>query len=111
MSPWANNLWRLRPPPVADEGSRLAAAVLQKIKRATRTRRFFGKAQRGVYQCFEKVEAGKVTRVIRACFKKADSCSPCVKILANTPVLAAFYALAEQKSALFKISDRKGNRF
>ena len=50
---------RLRPPPGADEGSRLAADVLQKIKRATRTRRFFGEAQRGVYEDFGFAEVNK----------------------------------------------------
>ncbi|MBQ4052181.1 MAG: hypothetical protein IJD09_00830, partial [Clostridia bacterium] len=45
------------------------------------------------------------------CFKKADFRSPFVKILANASALAAFYALIEQKSALFKIFDLKARRF
>ncbi|MBQ3085624.1 MAG: hypothetical protein IJC46_09275, partial [Clostridia bacterium] len=44
-------------------------------------------------------------------FKKADFCPLIVKILANTAVLAAFCALIEQKSALFKIFDLKARRF
>ncbi len=53
----------------------------------------------------------KVTQIIRTCFKKADFRSPIVKILANAPALAAYYALIDLKSALFKIYDLNGRRF
>ena len=44
-------------------------------------------------------------------FVKADFRSSFVKILANTTVLAVFCAVAEQKSALYKIRDLKARRF
>ncbi|MBQ7095010.1 MAG: hypothetical protein IJN80_00945, partial [Clostridia bacterium] len=44
-------------------------------------------------------------------FEKVFFRSLIVKILANTAVLAAFYASIEQKNTLFKILDRKGRRF
>ena len=44
-------------------------------------------------------------------FIKADFRSLFVKILANAAALAAFCALIERKSALYKIFDRKGLRF
>ena len=44
-------------------------------------------------------------------FEKADFCSSIVKILANTYSIRCVFAAAEQKSALFKISDRKARRF
>ena len=40
MSPWANNLWRLRPPPVADTGSRSASAAVEIGNGESRARRF-----------------------------------------------------------------------
>ena len=49
--------------------------------------------------------------MIPTCFKKADFCSPIVKILANTGVLAAFLPCLTEKSALLKISDLKAWRF
>ena len=43
-------MWRRRARPVDDEARRLAAAAVEKIKRATRTRRFFRAPQRALYK-------------------------------------------------------------
>ncbi len=56
---------------------------------------------------WKRFAAGKVKRIIRTCFKKADLCRLCVKSLVHTSVWTAFCALIRQKSALFKIYDLK----
>ena len=53
----------------------------------------------------------KVTRAIRTCFKKADFRSPCVKILANTGVLAAFLPRLNKNPLFSKSTTAKRGDF